>query len=121
MAKFQKGNKFGKGRPKGSKNIKSTYRSILTERIREKGKGGSYGDALGAEWVGLLDDPTLEHQHKISILKNLEDRVEGKPSEYRGDEAINLEKYDPSKLSPKRLDLFMELLSEMEISEDERD
>lgn len=78
---FQKGNKFGKGRPKGSLNLSTRLKKSLEAKLTLDKKDGSKETKFTCDWV--IDSLLMRAIKKgdVAAIREIFDRVDGKASQ----------------------------------------
>lgn len=78
---FQKGNKFGKGRPKGSLNMSTTLKKALNTKLTLTDKNGNKKSQYTYEWVIEALIKKAISSRDVSAIREIFDRVDGKTSQ----------------------------------------
>ena len=68
----------GRGRPKGSRNVATVLRELLSTQDKELGGDGDFGSPLAKMLLKIAFDSESSNNDKLKAIKEILDRVEGK-------------------------------------------
>lgn len=80
-APFGKGNKFGKGRPKGSVTMSTLLKKAMESQLVLKTKSGSKESRTTAEWIIDSLIKKAINSKDVAAIREIFDRIDGKPSQ----------------------------------------
>lgn len=108
LLKLEKGcpPREGAGRPKGSRNIKTMLRELLEVKDSEDNPDAADTDAMrpySDQLIKKAFGANVPDAVQLGALKEIADRMEGKPTQYIEQKNEDINKKDLSKLTEKEL------------------
>jgi len=81
----------GRGRPKGSRNVATVLKELLSTQDKQLGGDGDFGSPLAKMLLKIAFDKESSNNDKLKAIKEILDRVEGK-----SEQTITLNTQPPS-------------------------